>query len=79
MAKYLSPFLDTATQTTSFKKPGNWAAGYHTGEDWVCDNRTLVSATSGTITRVGYDSDGYGNYLIIRTDDKNCILMGHMA
>lgn len=78
MAKYFSPFLDKATQTTSFKKPGNWRAGYHTGEDWICDNHTIVSPTSGTVSYVGYDSDGYGNYLIIHTDDKNCILMAHM-
>lgn len=79
MAKYFSPFLDSSTQTTPFKKPGSWAAGYHTGEDWVCDNRTLVSPTTGTVSYVGYDSDGYGNYLIMHTADKNCILMAHMA
>ncbi|MGN0114094.1 MAG: peptidoglycan DD-metalloendopeptidase family protein [Acutalibacteraceae bacterium] len=79
MTKYSSPFLSKSTQTTSFKKPGNWAAGYHTGEDWVCDNHTLVSPTGGTVSFVGYDSDGYGNYLIIHTADNNCILMGHMA
>ena len=79
MAKYVSPFLDKATQTTPFKKSGNWKAGYHTGEDWVCDNHALVSPSSGTVSYVGYDSNGYGNYLIIHTDDKNCILMAHMA
>ena len=79
MAKYSSPFLDKAEMTTPFKKAGNWKAGYHTGEDWVCSNRTLVSPTSGTVSYVGYDSDGYGNYLIIHTADKNSILMAHMA
>ena len=79
MAKYRSPFTQKCHMTTPFKKKGNWAAGYHTGEDWVADgDRTLVAPTSGTVSYVS-GSGSYGNHLIIHTDDGNCILMAHMA
>ena len=79
MSKYRSPFTQKCHQTTPFKKKGNWAAGYHTGEDWVADgDRTLVAPTSGTVSYVS-GSGSYGNHLIIHTDDGNCILMAHMA
>lgn len=79
MAKYRSPFTAKCHQTTPFKKKGNWAAGYHTGEDWVADgDRTLVAPTSGTVSYIS-SSGSYGNHLIIHTDDGNCILMAHMA
>lgn len=79
MSKYRSPFTAKCHMTTPFKKKGNWAAGYHTGEDWVADgDRTLVAPTSGTVSYVS-SSGSYGNHLIIHTDDGNCILMAHMA
>ena len=79
MSKYRSPFTQKCHMTTPFKKKGNWAAGYHTGEDWVADgDRTLVAPTSGTVSYVN-GSGSYGNHLIIHTDDGNCILMAHMA
>lgn len=79
MGKYRSPFTQKCHMTTPFKKKGNWAAGYHTGEDWVADgDRTLVAPTSGTVSYVS-SSGSYGNHLIIHTDDGNCILMAHMA
>lgn len=76
---YRSPFRKKCTVTTVFKKPGNWRAGYHTGLDLVCDDKTLVSPADGTVSFVGYDGDGYGNYIIIHTDDKRSILMAHFA
>ena len=30
----LSPIIPGGSVTTPYKKPGDWAAGYHTGEDW---------------------------------------------
>lgn len=77
---YRSPFNGSARQTTAFKKPGKWAAGYHTGEDWVCDSdRTLVAPASGIVTRNGYDENGYGNYIVILTNQNHSVLMGHMV
>ena len=75
---YRSPFKAASTQTTAFKKPGSWAAGYHTGVDRICSNTSLVSPANGTIQRnKAYDKD-YGNFIIITTDDGKSILMAHM-
>lgn len=75
---YRSPFTCNCSMTTPFKKPGNWAAGYHTGEDWIAEgDRTLVSPADGHVSFVGYDSS-YGNHIVIHTDDRKCILMAHL-
>lgn len=75
---YRSPFKASSRQTTAFKKKGNWAAGYHTGVDRVCDSdTTLVSPANGTIQRNSYDKS-YGNYVVITTSDGRSILMAHM-
>ena len=76
---YRSPFRQTARQTITYKKLGSWSAGYHTGEDWVCDgDRTLVAPASGTILRNEFDKS-YGNFIVIGADDGKTILMAHMA
>lgn len=78
MSKYRSPFTGKCHMTTPFKKKGSWAAGYHTGEDWVGDdNRQLVAPTGGTVSYVSSEG-AYGKHIIIHTDDKKCVLMAHM-
>ena len=78
MAKYRSPFKASSRETTAFKKKGNWAAGYHTGIDRVCDsNRTLVSPANGTVQRNEYNNS-YGYFVVITTDEGMSILMAHM-
>ncbi|MDE6384618.1 MAG: M23 family metallopeptidase [Eubacterium sp.] len=74
---YRSPFKASSTQTTAFKKPGSWAAGYHTGVDRVCSNTALVSPANGTVQRNEYDQS-YGNMVVITTTDGKSILMAHM-
>ncbi|MDE6659301.1 MAG: M23 family metallopeptidase [Eubacterium sp.] len=74
---YRSPFKAKSTQTTSFKKKGSWAAGYHTGIDRVCSNTALVSPADGTVQRNEYNIS-YGNMVIITTNDGKSILMAHM-
>lgn len=77
MTKYRSPFKASSKETCAFKKPGTWAAGYHTGVDRVSDNTALVSPANGTVQRNEYSSS-YGNYVIITTDEGMSILMAHM-
>ena len=76
-----SPFISTCHMTCDFKKKGNWAAGYHTGEDWVYNDKTnsmLVSPCHGVILRNEY-SKSYGNYIVIQVRDEDLvILMAHM-
>lgn len=75
---YRSPFKAASTQTTAFKKPGSWAAGYHTGVDRVCSNTALVSPVNGTVQRNTANDKNYGNFIIITSDDGKSILMAHM-
>lgn len=75
---YRSPFKAASTQTTAFKKPGSWAAGYHTGVDRVCPNTSLVSPVNGTVQRNKANDKDYGNFIIITSDDGKSILMAHM-
>lgn len=77
--KYRSPFVVKGyTSGAYYKQPGNWAAGYHTGQDYNCSNDTLVAPASGTIQRSRWDNS-YGYYIVIATDDGWVILMAHMA
>jgi murein DD-endopeptidase MepM/ murein hydrolase activator NlpD len=46
--------------TTGYKKPGGWAAGYHTGVDEAAPHGAkVVALRSGTVTHVGWG--GWGN------------------
>ena len=75
-----SPFITTCHMTCDFKVKGSWAAGYHTGEDWVYNdkkNTTLVSPCAGLILEKDY-SPSYGNYIVIQArDEEVVILMAH--
>lgn len=75
---YRSPFKASSKETTAFKKKGDWAAGYHTGVDRVCNNTTLVSPANGKVARNVANDKNYGNFVIITTDDGKSILMAHM-
>lgn len=75
---YRSPFKAASTQTTAFKKPGSWAAGYHTGVDRVCSKTDLVSPANGIVQRNVANDKSYGNYVVITTDDDRSILMAHL-
>ena len=76
---YRSPFISKPKCTCVFKKKGSWAAGYHTGEDWVFINNDtqLVSPCAGTVLRNEFSSS-YGNFVVLKTNDNKTILMAHM-
>ena len=51
--------------TCEYKRKGNWAAGWHTGIDMVCDNDKIYSSCDGEVTRTGWD-DSYGNFIVVK-------------
>ena len=53
--------------TCEFKKKGNWACGWHTGIDMVCDNDKIYSSCDGEVTRTGWDNS-YGNFIVVKND-----------
>ena len=54
--------------TCEYKRPGSWAAGWHTGIDLICDNDKIYSSCNGEVYRTGWDKS-YGNYVVVKNDD----------
>lgn len=62
----MQPVVDTPI-TTPFGRKGNWAAGYHTGNDYACPVGTKVHATKAAkVIDVGFDTS-YGNYIMLQS------------
>ncbi|CAF3133656.1 unnamed protein product [Rotaria socialis] len=65
--------------TTPFGKPGSWAAGYHTGDDYACPIGTSVFATaSGIVKNLNWGA-AYGTHIVIESPDKIRQLYGHLS
>lgn len=68
-ASYVRPVRDPAAHpiTAAWRKPGPWAAGYHTGVDIGCAVGTPVYATIGGDVRTGRANWGpsYGTMILI--------------
>ena len=62
------PLTGKVKVTCIYKKKGNWSAGFHTGIDLVCSDKTVYATCNGKVTKVGYDADGYGNYIVIQDE-----------
>lgn len=60
--------------TTPFGKPGSWAAGFHTGEDYACPHRAkIVAAKAGTVVYSGNGGgwgSAYGQQVIIDSNGR---------
>lgn len=60
--------------TTPFGKPGSWAAGFHTGDDYACPHRAkIVAARGGTVVYSGNGGgwgSAYGQHVIIDTNGR---------
>lgn len=58
--------------TTPFGRPGGWAAGYHTGDDYACPTGTRVVATRPgrvkVVSRTAFGS-AYGLHVVVQTGD----------
>ena len=79
MKMYRSPFVDKPRFINAFGIKGSmWKSGWHTGEDWDCDNTTLVAIDDGRVLRVNDCGASYGNHVVISTSDGRCYLMAHM-
>ncbi|RDH12535.1 M23 family metallopeptidase, partial [Tsukamurella pulmonis] len=71
-ASYVRPVRNPTAHpiTAAWRKPGSWAAGYHTGVDIGCPVGTPVYATIGGDVRTGRANWGssYGTMILINDD-----------
>ncbi|WP_374194332.1 M23 family metallopeptidase [Streptomyces sp. N35] len=64
---------------TSYRTPGGWAAGYHTGVDFPVPSGTPIKAVNaGHVVAAGWQGS-YGNTVIIQHDDGIYTLSAHMT
>lgn len=58
----------------------HYALGYHSGVDLVgLDDKTVRAIAPGSVYRIGYDPDGWGNYVVIRQADGRYAIYCHLA
>ncbi|WP_129840507.1 M23 family metallopeptidase [Streptomyces sp. RFCAC02] len=65
--------------SASYGTPGDWAAGHHTGVDFVTPVGTPVHAVGpGTVILAEYSGD-YGNAVMVAMDDGHYTLYAHLS
>ena len=72
------PLTGVFRVTCIFKKKGNWACGWHTGIDMVCDNDIIYATCDGEVTKIGVDNS-YGNYITIKAPDGKYHWFCHLS
>jgi murein DD-endopeptidase MepM/ murein hydrolase activator NlpD len=78
MANPIPPFVIT----TPFGKPGSWAAGYHTGDDYSTRGQqgiAVKAAVGGKVISVGTAAWGssYGIHVVVESDFKRRVRHGY--
>lgn len=77
MSNPIPPFIIT----TPFGKPGSWAAGYHTGDDYSTQGRTGIpvrAAKSGTVVSTGNAwGSSYGLHIVVEHKKGGVVRMGY--
>ena len=70
---------DNYTITCLYKKRGKmWSLGYHTGTDFVGEEKQVKAICDGLVRVVAFDKKGYGNYISIQSNDGKRILYCHL-
>ena len=72
------PLTGKFNVTCEYKRKGNWAAGWHTGIDLVCNDDTIYGTCDGTVTKIGWDNS-YGNYITVKAPDGKYHWFCHLS
>jgi murein DD-endopeptidase MepM/ murein hydrolase activator NlpD len=81
----MNPLLDYRITQEYGTKDSRYRKGYHTGIDLVSSNQSVFSAVSGSVVESRYaggrgaDPSGWGNYVIVRTNDGYDTLYAHLS
>ncbi|TCX53823.1 M23 family metallopeptidase [Dehalobacter sp. 14DCB1] len=75
--------LKQATITKAYKESPpagiTYRKGYHTGIDFISPFTDVLATLAGSITEVGWDENGWGRYVILRTSDgKYDLIHAHL-
>lgn len=66
--------------TTPYGKPGNWQAGYHTGDDYAAPaGAPVVAVRDGTIVWSKANNPSYGNWIGHRADNGRVYVYCHLS
>lgn len=75
--QYAAPVDGMVTQ--SYRNPGNYSAGFHTGVDLSCSTGQAVrSAGPGTVVATGGEGAAYGNHVKVKHPDGRYTLYAHL-
>lgn len=72
------PLTGNFQVTCEYKRKGNWACGWHTGIDLVCDNHIIYGTCNGKVVRTGYDKS-YGNFVVVQAPDGRFHWFCHLS
>lgn len=77
---YKGNFKVTKLFGTSAPAGVHYALGYHSGIDLVgLDNKDVCAVAAGSVYRIGFDPDGWGNYVVVRQNDGYWTIYCHLA
>ena len=65
--------------TATYGQKGKYWINGHKGLDIVCSNKTIYATCDGTVRVVGFDSDGWGNYVSIGDAEEYRHIFCHLA
>lgn len=75
---YQSPVPGGVSQ--SYRNPGNYAAGFHTGIDLRCSaGQAVRSAGPGSVVATGGEGAAYGNHVKVKHPDGRYTLYAHLS
>ena len=73
------PLTGTFNVTCEYKRKGNsWIVGWHTGID-LTGSDTIYATCDGTVTRIGLNDDGYGNFIVVKATNGKYHWFCHLS
>lgn len=73
------PITGEFNVTATFGQKGKYWSSVHKGIDITCSNRTIYATCDGTVRVVGFDKDGWGRYVTVKSDDGTIHIFCHLV
>ena len=80
MINYQAPYRGKYKISCPFGKKGNWAAGWHIGNDLVgLESKDIYAIGEGRVTSINAHGKAYGNHLTVLHPDGKESLYAHLS